>query len=247
MPKNLRNSAIYCPIVDEFHVRNVLGCREKKVWMFGDIVTSAAGLVTKSVTLSSISSGVITSLRSYVVQVQKMSAAPVNDDFVYSKTSSGFTLSCDPASDYSVMVMGTENNSYATAPYFEPRWIQEGGGKKSGKWAKDYCPGCKQLDFWAICGSTSKDLATFSFCHQLSGAADAIVFKDFRIGYGQQRTPITQMQDDDYLIFITPAPSTGAAIGNDRPYPSAITETGFTLNGNAGSWYDVLIFGKVRY
>lgn len=248
MPKNLANSASYCPIVDEFHVRNVLGCREKKVWMFGDKVTTGAAELTRTTTLYELSNGIITSLRSYVVQVQKMGSAPINDDFITTKTSTGFALNCDAASDYSILILGTENNSYATAPYFEPRWQHEMGSKKSGKWAKDYCPGCKALDFWGICGSTTRDLATFGFCHQLAGSSDVISFADYRVAEGSgQRKPLSQMYDNNYLIFITPSPSSGPASGNDRPYPTSITETGFTLNGTDACWYDVLIFGKVRF
>jgi len=225
-----------CPLVEEFHIKNIVGALERKQWVFGGRVTTPGGAAFIDTTLLTLSSGIIPRLDHYRVLVQKLNAANIEEPWISSKTSTGFRVNGDVSSLYSVVVLGTEP--------IPP--------KSQKKWAKDYCPFCKSQGFDGIVGSTLLDLVLFAFRHTQSGGVDAVKFatemtmKNLTGQYkGQMGGPlVTVMMDNTYQVNITKSTS---GIIVTPPYASSLAVDGFTLNGEAGETYDVLVLGQIRF
>jgi hypothetical protein len=249
----------YCSLVEEFHIRNVVGCLEQKLWMFGDRVMIPLLASTLNVTISSMTAGWITNLPTdprtgfpqYLVLAQKRNAAPSNFTFVDNKTTTQFRLNGDAGAYYDLVVMSWG----AVQP--SRRHLDSGG-----KWAEDYCPFCKAAGFKGIVGAVLGDVATFAFKHTLVAAADVITFERktdttgkhigslaTEVTYYETGTEypsrVTSMEDTDYNIIITKSTDLGGAVVLP-PWPSAITTHGFTLNGDITEEYDVLILGQIQ-
>jgi len=237
----------YCPLVEDFHIQNVLGSRERRQIIFGYTATVTAADGTKALTLSGMTGGLITKVDHYQVFVQGLQAATVRPrvKLRVEDSSLGFTLVGDAGNVtpklYSVIVVATLPISSRAIP----------------KWAKDYCPGCKNLDFWGIVGSIYKDIGMFSMRVQNGGAGTlAVNFATHSAYYndnatdlyttgvkGSSHSPlVNQMVNDDYQIMISPSASAPAAY----PYASSITEAGFTLTGDASEYFNILILGQIK-
>lgn len=249
----------YCSLVEEFHIRNVVGCLEKKLWVFGDRVQIPAMASTLVVTINSMTGGWITDLPTdprtgypqYLVLAQKRNAAAANFTFVDAKTTTQFRLNGDALAYYDLVVMSWG----ATKP--SRRHLDSGG-----KWAKDYCPFCERADFRGIVGAVLRDQAVFAFKHTLSGTSDALTFAADTKTTGKHvgslvtevtwfetgtdyPARVTSMLDTEYNIIITKSTDLGGAV-TVPAYPSAITKYGFTLTGDNNEEYDILILGQIQ-
>jgi hypothetical protein len=265
----------YCPLVEEFNVRNILGGYEQKEWMFSSRQTIPNDLVTvtwtKDLTLSTLTGGLVTKLDHYEVLVQKLNFVPINIPFITNKTTEGFTLNGDSCADwtnpfgagadYSIVILGSQIPRGGDSPNITP--AQQRG--LDGRWAMDYCPYCKAYKVKTLVGGVLKDVTAFSFLHTTGGqmaGSEPVVFrtdthtewlgtappldtKSRDIGLSKQAL-ITQMEDATlYDIIITK--HTAAPEVAQVAWPSAITKTGFTLNGEAGKTYSILIIGQILY
>jgi len=232
-----------CPLIEEFHIRNVIAGVERKQWAMGGRVTLSGG-GTYSITFLTLSGGIIQNMTSYHVLAQKLNVVPTEETYVSAKNAYGFTVVGDAASLNSVIVLGEE-------PTRKPALLSQ------KKWAKDYCPYCKSQNISAIVGATVKDQVMFGFQATTGGGGNvAVAFRTvtkyinlFGLPAGQKDDPlITSMEDNTYQISITKAKvASGAEAVTIRPYASSITREGFTLNGDASKIYDVIILGQIKY
>ena len=234
----------YCPLIEEFSVRNIMGGFEQKEWMFSYRHTLTG--LDDVITLSTITGGLIQKLEHYHVLAQKLNALPANKTFVSPKTTTQFTLNGDNAGLYSIIILGSELPWMGKNPAVAPA-SQKG---LTGRWAKDYCPYCKAFNVKTLVGGVLKDVVAFSFSWTTDATADVIDFKtgtkvnDANNAAGQGKPYlVTQMYDTDYGIAITKNDS-GAATA---VYPSSLTKAGFTLNGENAIKYDILIVGQIQY
>lgn len=247
----------YCPLIEEFHIRNIVGCLERKQWVFGDIVT-LSGKDYADLTLSSLSGGFIThvpinprtGLPNYLVLAQVVEVTGVCS--ISNQTEEMFRLNGTAGNTYHVVVMTTEPSQPSRRVHSQR------------KWASDYCPYCKSQGFKGVVGSVLKDLACFSFKVFLRGGASMPVKfatvtdttgkhvgvnagLDFYYETGQELpNRVTMMADNQYQIIITKCDETGGAVINP-PFPSSIAKDGFTLNGDVDEEYDVLILGQIQF
>lgn len=220
-----------CPLIEEFHVKNIIGTVERKQWIFGGRVTLSGA--SQALTYLTLSGGIIDKLDHAQILAQKLNAAPTNPTYVDTKAAAGFTLYGDNGATYSIVVLGTEPQ--------KPR--------SQRKWASDYCPFCKSQGFKGIAGGTLRDVTAFSFQWTLTGSDDVIRFADLKtkdiIGRpkGQIEEPlITAMADSQYQVIVTKA-SSGAVV--NAPYVGAIGTNGFTLHGDDTKIYDILVLGQI--
>jgi len=241
---NQQNQRDICPLIEEFHIKNVIAGVERKQWVIGGRVTM--GVVgppfTYALTFLSLSGGVIQNLTSYRVLAQKLNAQPSEETYVVSKNSYGVTLAGDSGSVNSVIILGTE-------PTGKPPDSQK-------KWAKDYCPYCKARGINAILGSSVKDEILFGF-HATTGGGGTYAVKFgtvskyinlFALPAGSLDNPLfTSMADATYQISITKAKVAAGVVPTIPPWASSINREGFTLNGDANSEYDVYILGQILY
>lgn len=235
----------YCPLIEEFNVRNIMGGFEQKEWMFSYRHTLAGS--TDDITLSTITGGLITKLEHYHVLAQKLNAIPVNKTFVNPKTTTQFTLNGDDTGLYSIIILGSELPWMGKNPAIAPASFKG----LTGRWAKDYCPYCEAFNIKTLVGGVLKDVVAFSFSWTTDNTADVIDFKTGTnvvdtlgntAGQGKQFL-VTQMYDTDYGIAITKNDSGAGTMS----YPSSLTKTGFTLNGENAKKYDILIVGQIQY
>ena len=248
----------YCPLIEEFHIRNILGCLEKKQYIFGGIISPLTN--PQTITLSSLTGGLITNVPidpktgfpSYLILVQKTKTAAVNNTFIYPVGNQSFVLNGDTGATYHVVIMAT-NPDQPPSKHLQ-----------TTKWAQDYCPYCKSVGFKGIVGSFLKDLACFSFKVTTGGGGTATVkfatstdttgkhagnvsTSDFYYETGQQLpSMVTMMADASYQIIITKSTEGGAPVVV-VPYPSVIDKDGFMLNGDASQEYDVLVLGQIQF
>ncbi len=235
----------YCPVVEEFNVRNILGAYEQKEWMFSYRHTMAGQ--DDDITLSTITGGILTKLDHYRVLAQKLDSFIMNRTYVTAKSTSQFTLHGDNAGLYSIIILGSEIPATGDSPNIVPT-AQKG---LTGRWAKDYCPYCKAYNIKTLVGGILKDVVAFSFKWTNVGAASVVDFRtatkvndaNDQTGLGKAYL-VSQMYGTDYGIAITKS-STGA-VATDV-YASALTKAGFTLNGENAEDYDVLIVGQIQY
>lgn len=242
MINNQLNFSGQCPLIEEFHIKNVLAGVERKQWVFGGRVT-LDGAGTLNVSFLTLSGGILQNLTGYHVLAQKLNAVPTEETYVSAKNAYGITVRGDAASLNSVIVLGEE-------PTGKPALVSQ------KKWAKDYCPYCKSQNISAILGATVKDQVLFGFQATTGvGANVAVLFRTvtkyinlFGLPAGQKDDPlITSMADASYQISITKA-AVGAGVAVVvPPYASSITREGFTLNGDASRTYDVLVLGQILY
>ena len=220
--------------------RDVLGTLEPRQWVLGSNVTVSGTWGSKGaykdMTWEEMSGGLVKKFSSAVVLAQKLGSASTNKPRVDSIEETGFRLYGDLGETYSVVVLGRES----------------GRTRVGGKWAKDYCPYCNARGYRALVGGVYGGLTLFGFKHAQTNAADSISFRNEVTMYGlrgemsggaEGNILVREMEDADYQIIITKS-SAGAI--TSEPYPSAIGKTGFTLNGEAGEEYDVLVLGRVR-
>jgi hypothetical protein len=245
-----RRSYQSCPLVDEFHIQNVLGSCEKRQWIIGARVNIPSG-ATKALTYAALTGGLWDTIDHAQILLQFLNFAPADPPYVISKASAGFTLYGEPG-DYSVVILATLPNR----------------PKATAKWAKDYCPYCKNLGFNAICGSALKDIAVFGGVALTSGGTVAVDFptltktsigqtgtgsnypeSEQRKEKGSQRASlVSMMKDNTYQIILTKSTDGGIATPvTVYPFPSAITVDGFTITGDTAEYYDVLIVGQVNF
>ena len=242
MFNNQLNFSGQCPLIEEFHIKNIVAGVERKQWAMGGRVTlDGSGAYT--VTFLVLSGGIIQNMTSYHVLAQKLNAIPAEESYIFAKTVSGFTIKGDAASLNSIIVLGEE-------PTRKPALLSQ------RKWAKDYCPYCKSQNISAIVGATVKDQVMFGFQATTGGGGNvAVLFRTvmryinlFGLPAGQHDDPlITSMADATYQISITKAAVAAGAAVTIPPYASAITREGFTLNGDASKTFDVLILGQILY
>jgi hypothetical protein len=244
-----------CPLIEEFHIKNIVGCVKRKQWIVGTRITKAQMTGSSSAqTYSHITGGQITTfdddeaspwgwpaqiLAQKIEDAAYGAGAPRNKTYVSAKTTHGFTLNGDE-SQFSVVIFGTAAM----------------GRKPQGKWASDYCPYCKSQGFHGIIGSTLKDQVCFAFKHTLTGsgvnvisfATDTTPYKVLGLPRGLYNPPsfVTQMADNQYQIIITKTTVAGGAVVV-IPQPSLVTPTGFTLTGTQNQQYDILILGSILY
>lgn len=234
---------VSCILIDKMGLADVVGCLDRKTWIIGSRQTIASG-GQLALTFSALTGGLIVSCESYQVLAQKLNAASTNLTAISNKTAVGFTLNGDNGGLYSLIVM--------------LRMPSRGGFPK---WAKDYCPYCKDRKYNAIVGSILKDMTLFGFTARtgLDGTAN-VLFKNVKAGSREKfgleggrkergsgkEASVTQMYDTTYQICISKSTVTGGEVVV-APYPSNLTVTGFTLNGDAEQTYDVMIFGQIRY
>ena len=246
----------YCPLVEEFHIRNIVGCLEKKQYIFGDIITLTGS--PQVVTLASMTGCLVeavpldkTGIPNYLVLAQKIDAAPVLGTMVTGQTATQFSLVGDIGGVYHVVIMATGPNKPSRKH------------TQTTKWANDYCPYCRAAGFKGVVGSIFKDMACFSFKVLTSGVAETVKFvtstdttgkhlgatADLDLFYetGQElQSRVTMMADNQYQIVLTKCTEVGGAVVNS-PYPSVIDKDGFILNGDASQEYDVLILGQIQF
>jgi hypothetical protein len=231
MITNVLERSSDCPLGDEFNIPDIVGALQKKQWLFGARVADVG-----AITYLTLSGGIVKRLYGNVqILAQKLNVAPSNKTFASAKGTNGFTLNGDSGGAYSIVILGTE-------PATDP---------PGGKWAKDYCPFCKSQGYPAILGSSLKEQVAFAFLHTLGSGADVISFATDTKPYTMLGLPrglkkaslVTQMADDDYQIIITKVSDDGTT----APYPTLITPTGFTLNGDQNSLYDIFILGSILY
>jgi hypothetical protein len=239
----------YCPVVEEFHIKNIMGCLQKKQWMLSGQTTITVGQ-TKAVTFDTLTGGLLIDIPSFEVVAQKVNVAPVNWTYVTDKASTGFVVNGDNGGLYHTVVFGT-------GP------VKPFALKQNPKWAKDYCAYCDKLKYNGVVGSIFKDNVAFSFKWILSGASQVIDFKtgtdttgrhvgavvgvDNYFETGQQdHNLVTMMANTDYEVIITKSTDAGGLVVNP-PWASALTKIGFTLNGDSGQEYDILIVGQIQF
>jgi len=241
----------YCPLIEEFNVRNIMGGYEQKEWMFSYRHTQVA--LADIITLSTVTGGLVTKLEHYHVLATKLNVAPgVTKTFVNPKTTTQFTLNGVIGGLYSIIILGSELPWKGKDTTIAPA-SQKG---LAGRWAEDYCPYCKAFKIKTLVGGVLKDVVAFSFQILSTGAATVIDFRtatkstggttvDTYTTTGQgKESLVSQMYDADYGIAITKNDS-GAPV--TEVYPSALTKAGFTLNGENAKKYDILIVGQIQY
>lgn len=233
-----------CPLLEDFHIRNILGSRERRQIIFGSIQTAgtAGGGGTSGyidLTLSGLTGGMITQVDHMLVFAQKYGSAPVNRTRIAFKTTTGFRLVGDLNGGYDLVVVATLPTKPMTTP----------------KWAKDYCPGCKNMDFWGIVGSIYKDVALFTSRLQngVGGTFD-YKFRDnavygsagdfyFPGDKGSEPSPaVRRMVDTTYNVILFPSDTPPAV----PPFTGAFSEDGFTITGDASEKFNVLILGQIE-
>jgi hypothetical protein len=227
----------YCPLVEDFHIKNVLGGRERRQLIFGYTHTLVAG--ADAITLSTMTGGLITQADYYQVLVTADQVYASARPRIASKTATQISLTGEAAGVYDLIVFVT----LPTKPQATP------------KWAKDYCPGCKDLDFWGLVGSITKDTALIHSRVQLGGAGTlAFVFSTHTAIYGDTATDlyttgekgslhsplVANMANDDYQVIVS-----GDSESTAMPYVSSKTAQGFTITGDASDYFNVFVLGQI--
>ncbi len=250
----------YCPLIEEFHIRNIIGCVEKKQWIFGDTFLMAAA--SRAVTLSEMTGGLITAASTIVNRSNGVSEPDIKvlvqaignsleRPYIDTKTTAGFTLRGDTGKYVHVVVM-------VNAPLVPHNKVS------TSKWAQDYCPYCRAAGFKGIVGSTLKDIAMFGFKATTSGAGTvAVKFRtstdttgkhtglttlDYFYETGTQLPfTVNQMVSTDYQVILTKQDLAAYVAPTQYPYITLQDKDGFTITGDASQEYDVLVLGQIQY
>jgi len=238
-----------CPLLEDFHIRNILGSRERRQVIFGSTeycLTAGGGGTSgySDFTFDHLTGGLVTEVDHSLIFAQKWASAPINRTRISFKTSTGFRLVGDLSAGYDIIIVAT----LPTSPRATP------------KWAKDYCPGCKDMDFWGIVGSIYKDVGLVTSRVKLgAGGTLAFTFKDHTAYWepdgsetdlylqgakGSEKSPAVQrMVDSTFQAVLFPsdtpftvAPWTGTF---------ATDGTGFTIIGDANEYLNVLCLGQI--
>lgn len=227
-----------CPLVEDFHIQNVIGSRERRQLIFG-YTKSGTWDGDDPITLSTLTGGLITQADHYQVLVTAGQVYASARPRIHGRDSTHFHLLGEANGTYDLIVMATLPSHPLSTP----------------KWAKDYCPGCKNLDFWGIVGSIYKDVALFHSRVQLGGAGTLAFSFATHMAYntattdlyvtgdkGSSKSPVVSvMANDDYQVVVTPSESAAAAM----PYVSSKTRAGFTITGDASEYFNVLVLGQI--
>ncbi len=250
----------YCPLIEEFHIRNIIGCVEKKQWIFGDTFLMAAA--SRAVTLSEMTGGLITAASTKVnrsngvsepdfkVLVQAIGNS-LERPYIDTKTTAGFTLRGDTGKSVHVVVM-------VNAPLVPHRKVS------TSKWAQDYCPYCRAAGFKGIVGSTFKDVAMFGFkvintpggfgrlqfatVTDTTGKHTGLSTMDYFYETGTQLPYyVNQMVSSDYQVIVTKQDLAAYVAPTQYPYIDGQRSDGFILYGDANQEYDILVLGQIQY
>jgi hypothetical protein len=115
-----------------------------------------------------------------------------------------------------------------------------------GKFTKDYCPFAKDQGFLSVIGNVALGESVFGFTVTSTGAGQAIVFATVTAPYsGQSGNKVHEMKNIRYKIQITKV-SSGSLIGTVGFWHDPL-KTGFTMEGETGEDYDVIVVGKVAF
>ncbi len=122
------------------------------------------------------------------------------------------------------------------------------------KWVKDVCPFAKDQNFYSVIGEVVPGETVFGFTVTMTGASQAVDFatetarEQGTAGKGTtgQRI-IHQMADAYYRVFATKVSTDGGASEGNATYEVTKSVTGFTLYGDNGRTYDVIVIGKVLF
>lgn len=107
------------------------------------------------------------------------------------------------------------------------------------RWIKDYCPFARDQGFMGVVGDVAPGETVFGFTITLGATPTAMVFST------QTRNKIKLMKDTNYRIQVTKV--TAGSIAGANPYVGLKTKSQFSLYGEVGAIYDVIIVGHVNY
>jgi hypothetical protein len=107
------------------------------------------------------------------------------------------------------------------------------------RWIKDYCPFAKDQGFMGVVGDVAPGETVFGFTVTLGASPTAMVFST------QTGGKIKMMKDTYYRVQITKV--TAGSIAGANPYIAAKTKSQFSLYGEAGAIYDIIVIGHVNY
>jgi len=111
-----------------------------------------------------------------------------------------------------------------------------------GRWTKDFCPFARDQGLLSVIGNIERGQTIFGFSVTLTGASKVLVFKTVT------KSKVTEMASIDYHVF--PCGSTETTSGPAAPtvvaYVTNKTKLAFTLHGQMGFSYDVIVQGKVK-
>ena len=236
-----------CPVIEEFNIKNIVGCLNRKQFMFGYSVTTVAGFTP--LTFGAITGGLIENLSEYECLVTKTGAANTLIPLV-NKNANGITLQSDFPATYHLIFFGFG----PTKPHRQHSGTQ--------RWAQDYCPYCKAYKFKGLIGSIFSDTVTFALKATTDGAGLAAVsFRDAMQSTGvyaglggdefydtgqQKHNLVSQMADVSYLVAVTKSTPLGG-VATVTPWVDSITKVGFSIHGDATQSYDTLVIGQIQY
>ncbi len=107
------------------------------------------------------------------------------------------------------------------------------------RWVKDYCPFAKDQGFMGVVGDVAPGETVFGFTVTLLASPTVLVLRTVTKGL------VKQMKDTNYRVQVTKVLS--GSIGAVNPYVTTKTEDRFSLYGDVGSNYDVVVIGHVSY
>jgi len=107
------------------------------------------------------------------------------------------------------------------------------------RWVKDYCPFAKDQGFMGVIGDVAPGETVFGFSVTLGASPTAMVLRT------QTNGKVKQMKDTYYRVQVTKVTS-GSIVGAN-PYVGLKTEVQFSLYGEVGATYDVVVVGHVNY
>jgi hypothetical protein len=123
----------------------------------------------------------------------------------------------------------------------------------TNKWFKDSCPYCKDQGFMSVIGDVEAGESVIGFTHKMSGTqgatgaaalpVDTVAFKDQSLSSGGK---VTNMADTDYKVFAIRS-VTGAAPPSYQSNVSAQKKESFGFQGDAGTYYDIIVRGRILY
>ncbi len=106
------------------------------------------------------------------------------------------------------------------------------------KWIKDYCPYAKDQGFDSVIGNVAPGETVFGFRYRITATPEALTFASVT------ENRVTMMRDTGYRVLITKV-----SAGSEATIPSYYlpAKLGFTIVGENGEDYDVIVVGRVGY
>jgi len=115
------------------------------------------------------------------------------------------------------------------------------------KFLQEYCPYSKDQGFLSVIGDVEQGHTMFGFSVILTGATLAVVFKTHTRNEGAGGPQVNEMDGIDYHVFpFCSTETSSAALPTVLAYVTNKSRLGFTLHGEAGFTYDVIVKGKVK-